>query len=522
MGLLLQPSYSTISRETSALPSVRTHAALAVQMSAPVEFCKTLSVLTVPDTLKLNRSLASYNHRPIMHEPPKVPLARVLINMPWMMANPIKRFSRYLEEYGRDFILSVGGSRRTHFTINAEVIQHVLQKNHKNYHKSAIQTDELARYLGRGLLTNNGQPWLTQRRLIQPGFHRQRLAALVSEMQAVIDAACDGLNQTAEANGYIQLQEVTRDIVFRVITRAIFTDGFDEAETRKLKKTLDAIQRYAVYPVRMPFLLKPLQWLGIEGRKLALTQEVRKGIQERIDARRAGTPKDDLLQMLLDSRYEDDGQPMPDQQLVDEIIILFAAGHETSANALAWTIWLLLRHPEALAKVRAEITEVEGEGAINFDNARQLTYLTQVMEESMRLYPPAWITDRVALGPDKAGGFDIQQGTSIGIFFYGLHRNPEYWEDPDAFRPERMTPEAKKARQPFCFLPFGGGPRLCIGNHFAMLEMQLILARLLQDYDFELPANADQVKQKAYITLHMDRPVSLRLSRRPVASVVGK
>ncbi|MFK8164348.1 MAG: cytochrome P450 [Lewinella sp.] len=448
-----------------------------------------------------------------MHEPPKVPLARVLVNMPRMMANPIKRFNTYLREYGRDFILSVGGSRRTHFTINADVIQHVLQKNHKNYHKSAIQTDELARYLGSGLLTNNGQPWLTQRRLIQPGFHRQRLAALVEEMQAVIDTSCRELDRKAEAGEYIHLQEVTRDIVFRVITRAIFTDGFDEVETRKLKTTLDAIQRYVVYPVRMPFLLKPLQLLGVEGRKLALTQEVRRGVQERIDARRSGTPKDDLLQMLLDSRYEDDGQPMPDQQLVDEIMILFAAGHETSANALAWTIWLLLRHPEELAKVRAEINRVETDGPINFDNARQLTYLTQVIEESMRLYPPAWISDRVALAPDNAGGFDIQQGTSIGIFFYGLHRNPEYWDQPEAFRPARMTPEAKKARHPFCFLPFGGGPRLCIGNHFAMLEMQLILARLLRDYDFELPANADQVNYKAYITLHMDRPLGLRLSR---------
>lgn len=449
-----------------------------------------------------------------MHEPPRIPLARVLINMPRMMVDPVMRFNRYLEDYGPDFILSVGGSRRTHFTINAEVIQHVLQKNHKNYHKSPIQTDELARYLGRGLLTNNGQPWLTQRRLIQPGFHRQRLAALVTEMRAVIDGACASLNQKSAANETVILQEVTRDLVFRVITRAIFTDGFDEAETHKLKETLDSVQRYAVYPIRMPFLLKPLQWSGIERRKLALTRDVRRRVQERIDARRAGTPKDDLLQMLLDSRYEDDGQPMPDQQLVDEIMILFAAGHETSANALAWTIWLLLRHPEELVKVRAEITAVEAGGPIDFDNARQLTYLTQVIEESMRLYPPAWISDRVALGPDKAGGFDIRQGTSIGIFFSGLHRNPEYWEDPKSFRPERMAPEAKKARHPFCFLPFGGGPRLCIGNHFAMLEMQLILARLLQDYDFKLPDNADQVNHKAYITLHMDRPLRLRLGSR--------
>ncbi len=423
-------------------------------------------------------------------EPPHVPLARVLVNLPRMMANPIKRFNKYLQEYGRDFILSVGGSRRTHFTINAEVIQHVLQKNHKNYHKSAIQTDELARYLGRGLLTNNGQPWLTQRRLIQPGFHRQRLQALVAAMQTVINEACAELDAAAAAGERVILQDVTRNMVFRVITRAIFTDGFDEEETNQLKTTMDTVQRYVIYPVRMPFLLRFLRWSGIEGKKLALTQEIRVRLQQRIQERRAGPPQDDLLQMLLDSRYEDDGSPMPEEQLIDEIMILFAAGHETSANALTWTIWLLLQHPEELAKVREEITAVEAAGPIDFESARQLTYLTQVLEESMRLYPPAWITDRVALEADHVAGYDIQRGTTVGIFFFGLHRNPDYWDTPAAFRPERMTASAKKNRHPFAYLPFGGGPRLCIGNHFAILEMQLILARLLQDYDFVMPEKA--------------------------------
>lgn len=449
-----------------------------------------------------------------MHEPPRIPLPRVLANLPRMMKNPIGQFNRYLARYGRDFILSVGGSRRTHFTINADVIQHVLQKNHKNYHKSAIQTDELARYLGRGLLTNNGQPWLTQRRLIQPGFHRQRLQALVTEMQAVINGACAKLDAVTERGEKVLLHELTRDIVFRVITRAIFTDGFDEAEMKLLNHAIDSVQRYVIYPVRMPFILRFLRWSGIEERKLELTRDIRWRLQQRIDERRAGQPKDDLLQMLLDSRYEDDNTPMPDEQLVDEIMILFAAGHETSANALAWTIWLLLRHPAELANVRAEITAVEAGGPIDFDSARQLTYLTQVLEESMRLCPPAWITDRVALEPDHAAGYDIQQGTSIGIYFHGLHRNPDYWEAPDEFRPGRMAAEAKKQRHSFCYLPFGGGPRLCIGNHFAMLEMQLILARLLRDYDFTLPAGAEKVQPKAYITLHMDRALRLGVKKR--------
>ena len=445
--------------------------------------------------------------------PPQIPLSTVLPNTPFVARNPIKYFSRYVADYGADFILAIGGSRRTHFTVNAEVIQHVLQRNHRNYHKSEIQTEDLARYLGHGLLTNNGDSWLTQRRLIQPGFHRKRLASLVAEMQAVIDRNCVRLDGLAGTGKKTSLHGLTTDLVFRVIARAIFTDGFDEAETRELNDAIDAVQQYVIYPVRMPFLRGPLRWLGQEKKHLDITNEIRRRLLERIDARRAGSPKDDLLQMLLDSRYEDTGDPMPDYQLVDEIMVLFAAGHETSANALAWTLWLLDRHPEVLAKVRAEIFRVEANGPVGFESARELTYLTQVIEESMRLYPPAWITDRVALEDDTAGGYDISAGTSIGVFIYGLHHNPEYWESPEEFRPERMTAEAKKDRHPMCYLPFGAGPRLCIGNHFAMLEMQLILVRLLRDYNFEFPRDSASVGKKALITLQMDREVSVELRR---------
>ncbi len=449
-----------------------------------------------------------------MHFPTKIPLTTVLPNVPFVARNPIKYFSRYVKDYGNDFILAIGGSRRTHFSVNAEVIQHVLQRNHRNYHKSVIQTRDLARYLGHGLLTNNGEPWLTQRRLIQPGFHRKRLAALVTEMQTVIDRNAIRLDELATNGDKHSLHGLTTDLVFRVIARAIFTDGFNEEETRKLNDAIDAIQGYVIYPVRMPFLRGPLRWIGQEKKHLEITTEIRKRIQERIDARRLGAAKDDLLQMLLDSRYEDTGQPMPDHKVVDEIMILFAAGHETSANALAWTIWLLDQHPDVMEKVRKEIGEVEANGPVGFDSARELTYLTQVIEESMRMYPPAWITDRVALEDDHAGGYDISAGTSIGVFIYGLHHNPEYWDDPEEFRPERMSKEAKKARHPMCYLPFGSGPRLCIGNHFAMLEMQLILVRFLRDYDFVFEKDAATVGKKALITLHMDREVRVGLRKR--------
>lgn len=446
---------------------------------------------------------------------PAITKWRVLRDILRLARQPVTVFSDYHRALGENYHFSVSRVRRTHMTTDADVVQHVLQRNHRNYEKSEIQSDQMARYLGRGLLTNNGSSWLRQRRLIQPGFHRQRLAALVTEMNAVIQRQCDFLDREIAGERAIDLYSFTQDTAFQIITRAIFTDGFGAAETRRLNGVMDTIQGYMIYPIRMPFLRKPLRWLGQERKHLNLAQSVRDEMLDIINQRRnGGTGQDDLLQMLMESRYEDDGSPMTDKQLIDEIIILFAAGYETSANALSWILYLLTQHSDVLGKVRAEIREVQSRGPIDFDSVRQLRYLTQVIEESMRLYPPAWITDRVALADDRVKDMDIAKGTVVGVFIYGVHHSGRYYEAPEEFWPERMATEAKKGRHPFAFLPFGGGPRLCIGNHFAMLEMQLFLARILDQYDFVPVSGQLPPGLKPIITLHMDRRVRVNVTRR--------
>jgi len=427
---------------------------------------------------------------------PQVPRPVIFRNLFRLARRPLVVFGEYIAAYGQNFVLAIGGSRSTHFTIDAAVIQHVLQRNHRNYEKSEIQTVEMGKYLGFGLLTNSGKSWLRQRRLIQPGFHRRRMERLVEEMKAVIDTRCQ--EAAAEAAG--DLFYFTQQTAFRIIVRAIFTDGFDDTATEQLEKILSTVQRYVIYPIRLPFLRGPLRWLGLDKKHLRLAQQARDMLQQRIDDRRAGAPQDDLLQMLLDSRYED-GSAMTDEQLIDEIIILFAAGYETSANAMAWTLHLLLRHPEHLPLIREEINRVKGAGELGFANVNQLVYLTQVIEESMRLYPPAWITDRVGYADDEADGHHIPQGRTVGIYIYGVHRNPSYYEDPEAFRPARMHPDEKKQRPPFSYLPFGGGPRQCIGNHFAMLEMQLVMAELLGNYTVESASPLADIRPVPTITL---------------------
>ncbi len=422
---------------------------------------------------------------------------------------PIPTFQEYLRRYGDNFILSVDSSRTTHFTVSPDVAQHVMQRNHRNYEKSEVQTVEMGRYLGYGLLTNSGEDWLRQRRLIQPGFHRQRLATLATEMQSVIASECQRVSQQPETD----LFEFTRNTAYRIIVRAIFTDDFGEAETGAFKEILDRLQAYIIHPIRLPFLRKPLRWLGIEEKHLALARRSREMVLAHIRRRREDPSRtyDDLLQMLLDTRYEDTGEPMSDEQLVDEVLILFAAGYETSANALAWTVWLLLKHPEELQRVRDEIA---GHGGpIGYDTVGQLPYLTQVIRESMRLYPPAWITDRIAKQDDQVAGYRIAAGTTIGIFIYGIHRSAKLYEEPDDFHPSRMREDRMKERPPFSYLPFGGGPRLCIGHHFALLEMQLFLAHFLERYAVTPLGELPTLRPVPFITLHQDQPVVIRVSK---------
>jgi cytochrome P450 len=431
-----------------------------------------------------------------------------------MALNPIKGFKKYLDEFGETFILDAGGSRRSIFTTNPDLIQYVLQKNHRNYEKSEIQTDQLGKYIGYGLLTNSGSHWLRQRRLIQPGFHRKRMESLVTEMQRTIEQHCTDLNANIESGEPIEIQKFTLQLTFRVIARAIFTDGFTYDQMEELDDAMADIQSYVVYPIRLPFLRPVVKALGYEKKYVDLSEAIGDQMLERVNERRnGGQSKDDLLQMLIDSRYEDDGEPMADRQLIDEIMILFAAGHETSANALAWTIYLLGEHPDVKEKIRQEMTEqLASDEVPSMEKLRDLPYLTAVLEESMRLYPPAWISDRVALEDDEFEGIKIPKGMVVVPYFFGLHRHPDLYDDPLAFKPERMLAEEKKKRHSYSFLPFGGGPRMCVGFHFAMLEMQLAMIYLLRNYEFTC-VGGQGPEPKPYLTLRPDRKIMMRVEK---------
>jgi hypothetical protein len=234
-----------------------------------------------------------------------------------------------------------------------------------------------------------------------------------------------------------------------------------------------------------------------------------------IEARRKeGVSKDDLLSILLDAKEEETGEGMDNKQLRDEVMTIFIAGNETSSNALSWMFYLLSQNPEAEQKMMAEINEKLDAGTeLTFENLMQFNYVRMVIEESMRLYPPAWSVGRRNIEDDEIGGYHIEKGTNVLVPLFLFHRSAKYWDEPMAFRPERFAPDKRNNIDRFVYMPFGGGPRLCIGNHFAMLEMQIILILLYRHFKFELQPGF-VAEEDPLITLRPKNGMKMKVSKR--------
>lgn len=436
---------------------------------------------------------------------------QALRNVLKFYSDPLGNVEKSIAAFGDTFSTYVGGMYPAILSANPDFIQHVLQKNHRNYIKSPIHFDKLGHFLGNGLLTSEGDYWLRQRRLIQPGFHRKRLAGLTDIMLEEIDAVIERLDKKVATGDPIDICPPMFELAFRVVAKSLFSANIKEEQLQMLNHNITVLQHFIVRQIRQPFL-EP--WFKVSGKvkhyeKVAASskQIVLDNIRER---KKSKEVKDDLLQMLLEARYEDTGEGMSEKQLLEECLILFVAGHETTANALAWILYLLSLHPEAVEQIRTEVKTVLGDRKPSFEDVPKLEYTLQVIEESMRLFPPAWVTDRVAVEDDEINGIPIPKGTMAVAFIYGAHRNVEYWENPERFDPSRFAKAEKKDRHNFAYLPFGGGPRLCIGNNFALMEMQLALARMVPRFDFEL-VPGQEVKPYPLITLHTKNGIRMKV-----------
>ncbi|OGX89014.1 cytochrome P450 [Hymenobacter coccineus] len=460
---------------------------------------------------------------------PQVPRWHSIRGSLRLVADPIGALDAVHAGFGDTARLYIGGVQPSVLTRDPGLVQHILQKNHRNYAKSKF-TLGFARYIGHGLLTNEGPDWLRQRRLIQPGFHRQRVAGLTGLMQEVVADTLGPLVQAAAQSGgavAVPAHALLTRLTFRIIARSVFSTSFAEAELDRLAQLITEIQAFYIRTIRQPYLN---WWRRLRGQFRhhdRLTAELRALLGRYIAQRQAANaapgapaPPDDLLQMLLDARYEDTGEPMAPDRLLDEALILLVAGHETSANALTWLLYLLAHHPAEARAIQAETAEVLGAGAPTFADLPRLGRALQAVQETMRLYPPAWMVDRVALADDDYQGLRIPKGTLFSLYLYGLHRDPQHWDAPTEFRPARFAPDAPRPLVPFAYAPFGGGPRLCVGLQFALTEMQLVAVELLRTFDVEWPAGQPPVAQQPLITLRPrgDFQVRLRLREGPRAA----
>ena len=430
-----------------------------------------------------------------------IPKRVVLSRIPRFIKNPISVIDQNLQEYGDTYGAYLGDGKLAILTTKPEIVRHVLQKNHRKYEKSDTQTKQLATFLGRGLLTLEGEEWLRQRRLIQPGFHKQKIENLRELMEKTILEQLESLIPAGQTRKVVDIHSEMMNMAFHVVARSLLGTEIDHKDISLVRDAITSSQHIFIRMVRLPWLTWYFKWNGQLGKAHRLVDEAKEIIAQEVKKRRASDhAHDDLLDMLIHAKYEDTGEGMSDQQLLFELMVLFVAGHETSANALTWCLYLFSKHPAVLQKIRDQ------------EGKEQLTYIRQVIQEAMRLYPPAWITDRLALEEDEVAGIRIPKGSMVFTYIYGTHHHPDLWSDPEAFNPDRFAEDQVKKHAPFSFLPFGGGPRLCIGMQFAFMEMELILRHFLDRFDFK--SLISKVELNPLVTLNPRGPINLEISCR--------
>lgn len=415
------------------------------------------------------------------------------------------------QQYGDLAYLTVG-KQPVFFVSHPDGVKHILQDQHRRYSKDTIQYNALATITGRGLLTSDGPFWLRQRRLAQPAFSRPRMMALDQIIVPAARAMLDRWEMAAHSGKTLDIDSEMMRLTLEIVGKALFSIDLSREAGRLTGAVLTALD-HIMYRARN--MLVPPDFVPTP-RNLRFRRAVRT-LDEAVygliaERRHCGQPGEDLLGMLLQARDEETGQPMSDLQVRDEILTMLIAGHETVASALTWAIYLLAGHTAARAVLRAEVERVLAGREPGFQDLGSLAYTGQVFSEALRLYPPAWVITRKAQEADELGGYGIPSGALVIMSPYVLHRRPDFWEDPLEFLPERFLIEREAHQHRFAYIPFGAGPRICIGSSFATIEATLILAMITQRFWLDLVPGAP-IQMDALVTLRPHGGLPMRIGR---------
>ena len=396
--------------------------------------------------------------------------------------DPIGFMGKNFERLGENFFFHIG-PRKLIATSDPLVFEQVLQLNHRNYSKD-FAMHQLSLALGRGLLTNEGESWWKQRRLAQPAFYKKRLDGLFDVMYNISDAYIQELkSRLSEQPTFIdkEMMALTSDIA---IITLLGTEKTDELIYMQ-QKFVD-VQEHLIKRIRNPFFAPFSHLDGSHNQFNKIMESFDKIVYRIIDEKKKSVPGNDLITMLLEAKDADTGEGMSDKQLRDELITMYVAGHETSGYTLAWAFYAIGKHPEVYARVKAEVNSVFSKGFQGMDTLKELVYTRQIIDETLRLYPTAYLLSRLIKGNDQVNGIALPEGHVVLLSTLYLHRNKKYWQNPETFNPDRFGENGEKEAIKKAYYPFGGGPRMCIGNHFALMETTLVLGMMMYHFDFTL------------------------------------
>jgi cytochrome P450 len=419
----------------------------------------------------------SYQTDRLQNTPPNPQGSPIIDSLADLQKDSLNFLLNIRREYGNIARYRVG-TRVLYLVSHPDDIKHVLQDNNKNYHKSSGYR-RLESFLGQGLLTSEGNVWRRSRKLMQPAFHRERISNFSGIMTDATEKMLQRWQGFAERQEVFNVSDEMMRLTLSIVCRTLFTTDISD-EATDVGQALTVVLKYASDRTENIPTAENIRYQ--EGLN-TLDRVVYGLINER---KQSGEDTGDLLSMLVFARDEETDESMDEKQLRDEIMTIFLAGHETTANALSWTWYLLSKHPDVERRLSAELKEVLGGRVPTLFDLKNLQYTSMVLNEAMRLYPPVWQVGRETINADKIGGYEIPSNSTVIMSSYVTHRHPDFWENPEGFDPERFSPERSTDRHQYAYFPFGGGPRTCIGNNFALMEAQLIIADIAQRYRLEL------------------------------------
>jgi cytochrome P450 len=414
----------------------------------------------------------------------------------------------------------LGYSRRQILIVNdPQLFKPILLDPRDIYPKNDLMVDALQPLVGNSIFVSNGAEWRKQRRMVDPTFSHMRLSAAFPAMAAGVAAFEGELDESAASGEGVSLDLAMSHLTADIICRTVFSTSFATKASREVFDAFALFER-SVAQVEWKRLIFDAAWTPVPQKPDVQTacHHIRALLGEMLDAHQAyfstgAAPPNDICTEIVNARDLETGATFSREQLIDQLGVMFLAGHETSASALTWVFFILTQQPQIVARMRAEIDRVVGDGEIGFEHLRSLTFIRSVFRETVRLYPPITFIPRVAAEATKIGKYKVKRGAMIMISPWTIHRNENYWKNANVFDPDRFSIEREDELVAGAYLPFGLGPRVCVGAAFATTEATLIMARLIRRFDFTA-SNAANVRPVARLTTRPKEQIMLTVSKR--------